>query len=139
MFLNTLKKGYSLMEIVIVIAVIGILVGVVGPNIFSALNKAKYSKTEQTLRITKQAITSFYTDTYTYPQTLQDLVRRPANVQKWFGPYFEGKDEDYIPRDGWDNEVYYRLVDPKSSKPYELYSYGPNGEAGDDNERIYAS
>ena len=64
MFFSTLKKGYSLMEIVIVIAIIGILVGVVGPNIFSYLNKSKYSATEQTLRVTKQAIISYYTDAH---------------------------------------------------------------------------
>jgi len=139
MFFSTLKKGYSLMEIVIVIAIIGILVGVVGPNIFSYLNKSKYSATEQTLRVTKQAIISYYTDAHIYPQTLQDLQRRPQDVQKWFGPYFEGRDEDYIPQDNWGSDLYYRLLDPRSSKPYELYSYGPNGEAGDDNERVYAS
>lgn len=136
---STLKKGYSIIEILIVVAVIGMLIGVVGPSIFSALNKAKYSTTEQTLRTTKNAITSFYMDAHTYPQTLQDLVRRPQDVPKWFGPYFEGKDEDYIPTDGWGSELYYRLIDPKSSKPYELYSYGPNGETGDDSERVYAS
>lgn len=137
--LGSLKKGYSLIEIAVVMAIIGLLVGIVGPNVMSYLKKAKYSKTEQTLRVAKQAITSYYTDTTQFPQTLSDLVRRPQGVQKWFGPYFEGKDEDYIPQDGWGNDLHYRLLDPRSSKPYELYSYGSEGEAGDDSERVYAS
>ncbi len=139
MFFSKFKQGFGIIEILIYITILGILAGIVVPNVFSYLKKANYSKTEQTLRVTKQAILSYFTDTRNYPQTLQDLQRRPQDVQKWFGPYFEGKDEDFIPQDGWDNDLYYRLVDPRSSKPYELYSYGPNGEAGDDNERVYAS
>lgn len=139
MFYGTLKKGFGMVEILIYITILGILAGIVVPNIFSYLAKAKYSATEQTLRVTKQVITSYYTDVNSFPQTLQDLQRRPQDAPKWFGPYFEGKDEDYIPQDGWGNDVHYRLLDPRSSKPYELYSYGQNGEAGDDSERIYAS
>lgn len=139
MFFNRLKPGFGMIEILIYITILGILAGVVVPNLFSYLKKANYSKTEQNLRATKNAITSFYTDTRRYPQTLEELQRRPQDAQKWFGPYFEGKDEDYIPQDGWDNDLYYRLIDPRAQNPYELYSYGPNGESGDDSEKVYAS
>lgn len=141
-FKQTLKRGSMLVDIVIALAIMAVIGGVVIPNLLSYLRRANVSATEQTLANTQMAIKTYYTHTGEYPQSLTDLVRRPSQVpsNKWYGPYFEGKDEEFIPKDGWKNELYYRLVDQKSStKPYELYSYGPNGEDGDDSDRIYAS
>jgi len=139
MFTASLKRGLSLTEIMIALTIVAVFALVVVPNFFSYLQRSRVSATEQTLRVTQQTIMAYYSDTNQYPQSLQDLVRRPQDVpvNKWYGPYFQGKDEDYIPVDGWRNELYYRLLDQRSKKPYELYSYGPNGEAGDDSERIY--
>ena len=139
-FGSTLQKGLSLIEIMIVLAIMGIFATLVGPRVFSYYGKAKVQTTEANLRTLKQAITSFHIDTGRYPETLQDLMRKPFDetvARKWQGPYLESKNEE-VPEDGWGNEFVYRRNEPGSAKPYDLYSYGPDGEDSSEENWIYA-
>lgn len=138
---SVLKKGLSLVEVMIVLAIMAVFALVVGPRMISYLGKAKIKTTEANVRTVKQAIDSYYGDTGRYPETLSDLMRKPFDetaARKWQGPYLDAQDEDYLPVDGWGNELVYRRSEPGSTKPYELYSYGPSGEDGSEEERIYA-
>lgn len=139
-FDSTLKKGLSLMEVMIVLAIMAVFATLVGPRVFSYLGRAKIKTTEANLRTIKQAITSYHIDTGRYPETLQDLMRKPfdeAAARKWQGPYLEGKDDE-VPEDGWSHEFVYRRNEPGSAKPYDLYSYGPDGEDSSEENWIYA-
>lgn len=134
---SSLKSGFSLMELMIYMVVVGILLTAVGPRFMSFISSGKKSSTEQTLRNTKQAIELYYGQISRYPETLRDLVRKPADekvARKWQGPYLELKSDQEVPEDGWDNELVYRRLDPSSGKAYELFSYGPNGEGSADDE-----
>jgi len=141
LFRSTLKSGIAMMELVIYIAILAILAMAVVPTLLNKLDKAKVSTTQTNLQSTKQAIMAFYTDAGRYPETLSDLMRKPLDdnlAKKWHGPYLDMKDEDDVPVDGWGNELVYRRLEPGSGKPYELYSYGSNGEDSPGEEWIYA-
>ena len=130
------KKGFSLVEISIVIAIMAIAALVAIPGMLSYMRKAKFSTTQQTLETTKTAIMSYYGDVLDYPKTLEDLIEKPADVpsRKWHGPYFE---KAKLPKDGWNHELEYNLTS-KGAHPYELYSWGPNGvDSSEDNISVW--
>lgn len=140
-YAGSLKKGLSLVEVMIVLAIMAVFALAVGPRMVSYLGNAKIKTTEANLRNVKQAIVAYYGDVGSYPETLSDLMRKPLDdnmARKWQGPYLEAKNDDYSPVDGWDNDLVYSRGESGSGKPYELYSYGPNGQEGPQEERIYA-
>jgi general secretion pathway protein G len=139
-FSPSFQKGLSMMEVMIVLAIMALFAGVVGPKLFTYLSKGKIATTKTMLHNTKQAIDSFHIDTGKFPESLADLIRKPLEeniAKKWQGPYLDVKDDDYIPVDGWGNELVYHRSEPGSGKPYELYSDGPDGEDSPEDARIY--
>jgi general secretion pathway protein G len=129
------QEAFTLIEIVIAIAIVGLMAAVVGPAFLRFLGMGKESQTTSNIKALQSAIMQYNIDTNTYPQTLQDLVRRPTDEKiskKWRGPYLEG---DEMPDDGWGNPFVYRPTG-NPSRPYELYSYGPHGMEGTKEERI---
>lgn len=121
------RRGFTLIELVIAMAILALLALVVAPAVMNQLEKAKISSTKDKLKSVKTAIDMFRVDTGKYPTKLRDLVEKPkeeAVARNWIkGGYIEGGEE---PKDAWNEDfVYKRTVDGKN--PYELYSYGPNG------------
>ncbi len=126
--LRTNKQGFTLIELMLVIAVGGILLG---GSFFIAktlMDRAKRTSTIAILRAVKGGIDSFQTDTDNYPSTLQDLIKQPEGERGkgWGGPYLDKKG---TPKDGWGNPLVYRLT-PDGQHPYDLYSYGSGGKKG---------
>lgn len=120
-----LKKGLTLVEVLIVLAIIGIMAVVVVPGFIGYMRKAKYTATEQTLRTTKTEVMRYESDAGMYPASLEDLVEKPEDVpsRKWHGPYFgSGK----VPKDGWGHELEYQRTQG-GKHPFELFSWGPEG------------
>lgn len=126
-------SGFTLIEIMIALLIVGI-VSAIGFSAFQYLGRASRTATEANLRTVQLSITSFHTDTGTYPTRLEDLTERPSDPKvskSWRGPYD-------APKDGWKHPFVYRLK-PKGSRPaYELYSEGPNGEGSPVEEHISA-
>ncbi len=135
--IRNLQHGFTFMELIIAIAILAILAVTVGPGVLRYIGGAKQSQTENNIVALKQAVDSFYLKTGRYPNSLQDLIVKPADLTptKWSGPYLEKSEK--IPTDGWDNEYVYKLT-PKGAHPYELYSYGANGPEGTAEEMISA-
>jgi general secretion pathway protein G len=137
---KNLKQGFSLIELVIAIAILGILSAIVIPNFLSYLRNANISAAENTIKTLKQGINAFYSKSGEYPKSLEDLVKRPADVpaKKWGGPYIGGEEEEpVVPQDPWNIDYVYKL-NPKGAKPpYQLYSWGPNGEGSPEDEWIF--
>ncbi len=118
------KEGFSLIEIMIVIGIIGIILGFVGPRIFGAMQRARIATAKTELNTINSKITQFNMDTGQYPKRLRDLVKRPAEPEiasQWQGPYLPKKE---VPKDPWNSRYVYKLT-PNKEIPYELYSYGP--------------
>lgn len=130
------NAGFSLIEIVIAVTIMGILAALVIPNITSYLRKAKVQSTRVALNNIQNAVQSFHADTSQYPSSLADLKNKPVDeklAKRYDGPYITKE-----PLDGWGNEIIY-TVNPKGSRPpYELYSWGPNGEGSPQEEWVYA-
>lgn len=137
---DNLKRGFTLIELVIAIAILGLIIGLVGPRVISYFSEAKITTAENQIKVLKQAINAFYLKVGEYPKLLEDLVRRPADVsaKKWREPFI-GADEDEnpeVPKDPWGEDYVYRL-NPKGSKPpYQIYSWGPNREGSPEDEWV---
>ncbi len=133
---NSAQKGFSFIEIVIAMTIIGILGAIVVPNLVRYLGQGKKTATQATLKTVQTTIEQFHGDTNAYPSTLGDLQRKPLEekiARRWGGPYLSKE-----PLDGWGNDLVYR-VNPKGTQPpYELYSWGPHGEGSPQDEWMRA-
>jgi general secretion pathway protein G len=122
------KAGFSLLEIMIAVTIMGILAAVIGPTLFSYLARAKVSRAKTELKFYKGQIIQYQADTDQYPRTLNDLVVCPAGLEnKWNGGGVAGKKGagyiEKITNDPWGNPYQYK---PEGSEgnPFTLYSYG---------------
>lgn len=122
------RKGFTLIEIMLVVVIISILVTVVLPRLTGRTEQARNSAARLQIETTGLALDAFELDNGRYPTTsegLQALRINPNNAKKWNGPYLK-KD---IPQDPWGNEYVYVCPGAHNSD-YDLYSYGPNGVEG---------
>lgn len=131
------RSGFSLMEIMIVVMIIGLFVAVGGGAIYRQFEKAKKTNAKAVLNGFKNAIQSYYDDTYNYPQTLKDLIKAPSDekaAKKWDGPYFDKKS---VPKDPWGKNYEYHLTEGNAEHPYELFTWGnTKGKNGPKKDKI---
>jgi general secretion pathway protein G len=126
------KKSYfTLMEMVIVIAIIALLAAIVTPMYFKHVKQARVTTTRTQISMFGQCIMDYQLDTGTYPQSLQDLVTNGSDNKKWNGPYLNAKT---IPLDPWGNKYVYTV--PGQHGAYDIYSYGPGGPSGNKSKLI---
>lgn len=118
------RDGFTLMEILIAVAIVAIMGVLVGPNLMKRFAGAQTTKAETSLKGLKASIQTYYLDNNSYPEKLRDLVKKPTNAKKWSGPYLEG---GMLPEDPWGGRYQYKRT-PGSKHPYELYSYGAEGK-----------
>jgi len=131
---KSLRSGFTLIELVIVLTIIGVLSVVIVPNLFRYFKSSRFTKTETTLNTLRSAITSYYAAVGKYPTSLRDLIKKPADVpvKKWVAAFIES---DEVPRDAWGNEFVYKLT-PKGAHPYDLYSFGEAGPGGSAEDQV---
>ena len=130
--LDARQAGFTLVEMLVVLAIIGLLVGLVSPRVFGQLAEAKVRSARIQIESFKNALDLFYLDAGRYPTTqegLQALNTRPANVQSWGGPYVKGT---AVPKDPWNHPYNYRAPGG-GGRPYDITSDGPGGKGGDEN------
>jgi general secretion pathway protein G len=125
------QAGFSLMEILIAIVIVGIIAAVTVPAYFGYVERNKLKAAKLELRTIKGYVESFYGDINSVPDSLEDLVHKPTReelAKDWVQPYTEK-----VPRDPWGNAYIYRPT-PEGEHKYELYSYGPKGKTAPENE-----
>jgi general secretion pathway protein G len=122
------QAGYTLVELLVVITIIGLIVALVGPRVLGYLGDSKV----KTARIQIQGFTSaldlYFLDTGRYPSSAEGLgalVQRGAGVSSWNGPYLKGGS---VPADPWGRPYAYRA--PGANAPYEIISRGSDGQEG---------
>jgi general secretion pathway protein G len=126
------EKGFTLIELMVVIVILGILAGMIVPKIMDRPEEARRTKASIDIGVLSQALKMYKLDNGKYPTTdqgLQALIEPPSSGQlakKWRnGGYLE---KPTVPKDPWDNDFIY--ISPGLHGPFDLMSYGPDNEPG---------
>ena len=124
-------SGFTLLEMLVVLVIIGLLVSMVGPRLFSKVDSAKVQTAAAQIKLLRGAIETMRMDINVYPTSelglrlLTDQPTDPVLRQRWKGPYLEGA----VPPDPWGNP--YQYSPPESSnQPFTLISFGADGKPG---------
>ncbi len=124
-------SGFTLLELLVVIVIIGLLASYVGPKYFAQLGKSEITVAKSQIIAFEKALDNFRIDNGRYPSSAEGLAAlqvRPADATKWNGPYLK-KD---IPLDPWGHTYLYR--NPGSKSEFEILSLGKDGKPGGDGE-----
>ena len=125
------RKGFTLLELMVVIVILGLLAAIVAPKFLKRGEEAKITTTQVQIKNIEQALKMYKLDNSFYPTTdqgLEALVKKPESEpepRNWKGPYM-----DEIPKDAWGNKFLY-ISDGKS---YIIVSKGPDGEEGTEDD-----
>ena len=123
--------GFTLLELLVVMVIIGLLAGYVGPKYFAQVGKSEIKLARAQIDALDKAMDQYRLDTGHYPsmeQGLASLVARPASEAKWDGPYLKKG----VPLDPWGNPYVFRM--PGEHGEYDLLSYGKDGQPGGEGE-----
>jgi general secretion pathway protein G len=130
---NKLRKsqaGVTLIEMLVVVTIIGLFIALVGPKLWSNVDKAKMTKARAEIEGLQNALGTYKLDNGNFPTTEQGLEAlrvKPGDALQWAGPYTE-KD---IPKDPWGHDYVYRFPGEHSDVP-DIVSYGADGQPGGD-------
>ncbi len=122
------QSGFTLIEMLVVLAIIGLIVGLVGPRVLNYLSDAKVKTAQIQIENIASSLDLFYLDTGRYPSTeegLAALMQRPHDASAWNGPYLKSNS---LPKDPWGHPYIYRA--PGQNGPYDIGSVGPEGHEG---------
>lgn len=130
------ESGFTLLELLVVMVIIGLLAGYVGPKYFSQLGKSEIKAARAQINALRKAVDMYRLSTGHYPSQevgLSALTVAPANEPKWQGPYLEKE----LPVDPWGQSYIYRI--PGEKNEYDIFSYGKDSQPGgtDENADIY--
>lgn len=121
------QPGFTLLELLVVMVIIGLLAGYVAPKYFSQIGKSEVKVARAQIDSLEKALDQYRIDTGRYPNTeqgLSALMRRPANETKWSGPYLKKE----VPADPWGRP--FQFKSPGEHGEYDLFSYGKDGQPG---------
>lgn len=123
-------SGFTLIEVMVVIVILGVLAALIVPNVMGRGEKAKVDTTQITLKGVAGALDQYKLDNGHFP-TMQEggldaLVNQPATAKNWLpGGYVKGG----YPKDSWENDIQY-VIPGTEGRAFDLYSFGADGKAG---------
>ncbi len=122
------QQGFTLVEMLVVITIIGLIMGLIGPRVLNYLSESKVKAAKIQLQSFASALDLFYLDAGRFPSAaegLAALVQRTPGVAAWNVPYLKG---GTVPSDPWSHAYLYRA--PGDHGPYDIVSYGSDGQEG---------
>mmetsp|Transcript_5562 Transcript_5562/g.21406 ORF Transcript_5562/g.21406 Transcript_5562/m.21406 type:complete len:142 (+) Transcript_5562:1910-2335(+) len=123
--------GFTLLELLVVMVIIGLLAGYVGPKFFGQIGKSEVKAARAQIDALQKALDQYRLDVGHYPSTEQGLaalLAKPADEPKWAGPYLSKA----LPKDPWGHDYQYRS--PGEHGDYDLLSFGKDGRPGGEGE-----
>jgi general secretion pathway protein G len=126
------QAGFTLVELLLVLTILGILAALVVPKMVGRSEQARQTAAKTDISTFGTALDAFEVDNGNYPRGksgLQDLVVQPRDAQSWHGPYVKE-----IPKDPWGNDYIYECPGKHNPKSYDLYSVGPDGRLGTEDD-----
>jgi general secretion pathway protein G len=124
------QRGFTLLELLVVLAILGLLIGLVAPAALRQLESSKEKITHQSIERIAGVLDIYKLDIGTYPTTEQGLaalIARPSGVTRWNGPYLKGEN---VPEDPWGRPFIYHNPSQRAGHEYDLYSLGRTGQPG---------
>lgn len=125
------QSGFTLLEMIVVLVIIGLIMGLVGPRLFSQADKAKVQTAQTQVKMLGGALETMRLDISRFPtaqEGLSLLVNAPSDsdtATRWHGPYLSGD----LPQDPWGRPYLYSS-ESSGKEPFTLYSYGADGKPG---------
>lgn len=119
------RSGFTLIELIVVIALVAVLAAVIAPNLLGKATEANRKSATIQLEKIANAVELYRLETGHYPEELGDLVRRPSGVERWNGPYVRKLSQL---QDPWGNDLVMRR--PGENGPFDIISYGADGRSG---------
>lgn len=125
------EAGFTLLELLVVLVILGLLAGIVAPQLIGKTDDAAIGTTKTQIEALGSALDMYRLEVGRYPTSsegLEALIQAPPGVDRWNGPYLR---KSVLPKDGWGNEFHYRS--PGEHGAYDLYSGGAdNAEGGEE-------
>lgn len=124
-------RGFTLLELLVVMVVLGLLAGLVAPKYFSQIGKSEAKAARAQIESLAKALDLYRLDNGRYPSTEQGLAAlaaRPGDAPKWAGPYLQKN----VPADPWGRN--YAYLSPGERGEYDLFSLGRDGQPGGDGD-----
>jgi general secretion pathway protein G len=124
------EAGFTLLELLVVIVILGLLIGLVAPAVLRQLGNAKESIAKQSIAQLGSVLDMYQLDTGNYPSTadgLDALLKQPADVPNWAGPYVQSRS---LPLDPWGHRFMYQEPSSRPGLKYDLCSLGSADQPG---------
>jgi general secretion pathway protein G len=123
------RAGFTLVELLVVLAILGLLAGLVGPQVMKFLGTSKTKTAALQIEDLAATLDLYRLEMGNYPDQLEALVKDPGGSSNWNGPYLR---KGVVPKDPWGNEYQYRA--PGQNGPFDIWSLGADGQDGGDGE-----
>jgi general secretion pathway protein G len=122
------QGGFTLVEMLVVISIIGLIMALVGPRVLNYLSESKTKTAKIQIQSFASSLDLFFLDVGRFPSSAEGLgalVQRPGSFSSWNGPYLKGT---AVPADPWGHPYVYRA--PGQHGAYDIISYGADGQEG---------
>ena len=127
--MKILSRGFTLIEVMVVVVILGILAAIIVPRIMDRPDTARITKAKQDIRVLESALNLYRLDNHVYPKTddgLEGLMQKPSGAAQWK----EGGYIDRLPKDPWGNP--YQYLNPGVHGTLDIFTLGRDGQPGGD-------